>query len=390
MRSYIIAIIFVLCLGSALAATGRRAAAQSPEATPAPSVSISLDETCSPTTFRPHEWVVVTCVQRLTNRGDKLVSGVYTGVSNYRFDPVPPSYYVMWTRQDDQFLSVGTQTTIYPSYDIPPGETVQAETVVLFNMVEGTFEFELIAFLTGDPYTGDEPLASSQRITLAATLGAPEPPNDLIVELRPLTEQAPEGMSSALYDTTITNRGSTAISDLNVTLRSGGAALVTSEPVFESQNQAVELASWNLASFGNESLAPGESLVLHTTYGVPEGQDCAYPEIAAVVQATVSGERGLYGARSDEGRVLGACPPGYGGGEPAEVPTPSVSGGGETALLPPTTSNATPSVALPHAGDGTTSSDGQVSSRGAIAIVGIALLLFGTAIAHRRTRSRRS
>ncbi|MCJ7491755.1 MAG: hypothetical protein MUP15_06350 [Dehalococcoidia bacterium] len=373
------------CLGGAFAARGQPVGAEPPAATPTAmpvtSTSLTYEETCNPTTFRPDEWVVVDCVQHLTNHGESTIPGVYTSVS--RYDGAVPAYYVVWGTHDGQYGFVNPEDTSYAPDDIGPGQTVEIVAQVLFKMSEGTFQYEMGAFSDG------ELLAPLVPVRLVATYGSAEPWGDLLAESHPLTEQAAEGMSSALYETMITNRGSRTISDLDVTLRFGNATLVDSAPPPESRNEAVKLARWDLASFGKESLAPGESLVIHTTYGSPEPQTCVDVDNAVIVQAAVAGERRLYGTRADLRRLVGGCPPVL-GGEPMEVPSPTVGGGGETALLPPATGNATAVIALPHTGDGTTGRYGQVPSREATEIVGIALLLFGTAIAHRRTRLPRS
>jgi hypothetical protein len=109
-----------------------------------------------------------------------------------------------------------------------------------------------------------------------------------------------DGVASATYGTIVVNRGSSAITELKVTNRySDPAVLVEAEPAPASEKAAFDLATWDLASFGKESLAPGESFVLATTYGHASEGGCGYVTSGVVVEAVVGSERQLYGARPD-------------------------------------------------------------------------------------------
>ncbi|MBE3111127.1 MAG: hypothetical protein IMZ46_11565, partial [Acidobacteria bacterium] len=67
------------------------------------------------------------------------------------------------------------------------------------------------------------------------------------------------------------------------------------------------LYTWDLASFGRESLPPGESLVLRMSYAPAADYDCASVDTGTIVEATVDGKTERYGVRPDEQPQLGEC-----------------------------------------------------------------------------------
>ena len=195
----------------------------------------------------------------------------------------------------------------------------------------------------------------TEPIRFVARADAADPPRDLLVTNEIVGGPAGEEAAPiATYETTITNQGSSAVTELRVIDRYAEyLTFVGSEPAPSTQNPAVQIASWDLASFGKDSLAPGESLVLRTTYGPAQGSDCGYVTSGVVVEATVDGQERRYGARADDEAMVGDCnhedrPGGQGGGEDmplgrgggpviaastGEGPTPSGGDAGWTATV---------------------------------------------------------
>jgi hypothetical protein len=205
-------------------------------------------------------------------------------------------------------------------------------------------------------------------IRFVATAGAAEPPRDLVVTSELVTEVGEEPAPTATYRTMIANQGSSDVTDLTLTERyTEGVALVSADPAPASQSPGVQLASWDLASFGRGSLAPGESLVLRTTYGPGADLDCGWVNGGVVVEATVGGQEQRYGARPSQGAMVGECRyglAGVGGG-------PQIGGGGG---LP---------VTAPPSGEGLVSAGGDASWLAA-ALAGAGVLLIGVSLAARR------
>ncbi len=130
---------------------------------------------------------------------------------------------------------------------------------------------------------------------------------------------------------------------------------VSGEPAPSTRDPSVELASWDLAAFGKDSLAPGESLVLRTTYGPTSDAPCGYVMPGVVVEATVDGQQRRYGAMAEEGADVGTCdyeemPGGQGGGG-------EIVDGGDGYEVPP---EAMPVTGLPHGGEGSAAAEGDV------------------------------
>ncbi len=45
-------------------------------------VDLKLEETCTPTVFRPNEWVAQDCLTRATNTGDKPLTNIVTSLTS--------------------------------------------------------------------------------------------------------------------------------------------------------------------------------------------------------------------------------------------------------------------------------------------------------------------
>jgi hypothetical protein len=341
-----------------------RATAQTPVPTPSPPSALSLDEKCSPTTFRPDEWIVLDCIQRVTNNGSEAAAGAYTMVNSFQGNT--PSYLNVWSRRGGKYLSLEPGSTTYPPFDVGPGETSETETAVLMKMPRGTFTFELGVFVNDEMLT-------SQTVTLDAEPGAADPPTDVVIA-EPVVSVASDG-TSGVFETRITNKGSSTITDLTLTDRLAEGTLVSEEPEPSTRLSDVSLMQWGLASFGKTSLAPGESLLLETTYGQEDGRGCGYAVLGLVVQAKVGAEERLYG--SEVQQSWGNCPAGgQGGGEP--VPPPSGGQGTEPAAA--TGTPGTEGVALPHTGDvadGTKAGLGTLAE--GLAVAGVLLAVLGHA-----------
>ena len=169
-------------------------------------------------------------------------------------------------------------------------------------MSEGTFTTEAVLSAGGRQ-------GLARPIRFVATKDAADPPAGLVV-----TEELVggptdgEAVPTATYETKITNRGSSAVTKLAVTDRYDEyASFVGGEPAPSTRNPEVQLASWDLAAFGKDSLAPGESLVLRTTYGPGSGSDCSDVTPGIVVEAMVDGQERLYGARAEDSATVGKC-----------------------------------------------------------------------------------
>jgi hypothetical protein len=340
-----------------------------------------FEHTCTPDTFRPNEWVVVECVARSTNQGqDTLidigwsVGGTYSGTL--------PDYFFVWSKRDGELQPANTGGLMFGGYDLRPGQTAETRTVLLLRMSEGTFETE--ADLTAK---GLEVMR--KPIRFVATADAAEPLRGLLVTHELVGGPAgEEAMPSATYETKITNEGSTAVTQLTVTDRYDEySVFVSAEPAPSKRDPSVQLASWDLASFGKDSLAPGESLVLRTTYGPGEMTDCNWVSSGVVVEATVDGQQRRYGASAEDGALVGECDDEWipdGEGESGEI----LDGGGgyevppEAMLVP-----GSPATGLPSGGEGPAGREVDVLWAVAVLAAGGASLV-GAALALRRKMGR--
>ncbi len=107
---------------------------------------------------------------------------------------------------------------------------------------------------------------------------------------------------------------------------------MAAEPAPASEKAAFELAFWDLASFDKDSLAPGESLVLKTTYGHVSDDGCGSAAGGVMVEATVGRQKQFYGVRPDPGEwaEVGNCQAegGPGGGDDGTGVRDGQGGGG--------------------------------------------------------------
>jgi len=270
-------------------------------------LGLTFEHKCTPDTFRPGEWVVVECVARSANEGRDTLTDISWSVGG-TYSGTLPDYFFVWSKRDGEPQPANTGGLMFGGYDLRPGQTAETRTVLLLRMSEGTFETELD--LTAQ---GWEVLVLTKPIRFVARAEAADPPGDLLVTKELVGGPAgEEAMPTATYETRITNQGSSPITELRVTDRySYSMVRVDVQPAPASRTDELQIASWDLASFEKESLAPGESLVLRTTYGPDEMIDCEYATTGVVVEATVDGQERRYGARAEEGAELGECD--YGG-----------------------------------------------------------------------------
>ncbi len=360
----IIATVAVWLAGAAFATP---AAAQPPTPTPSTPSALVLDEKCTPTTFRPDEWVVVDCIQRVTNNSSAWVFGAYTMVE--RYEGTIPSYYVMWSRRADNYLPVPSATTSYPGFGLGPGETSEMETAVLFKMPQGKFSFDLGVFVNDE-------MVTSQTIVLDAEPGAAAPPaGPLIAE--PIFSIASDGTSGE-FDVRITNSSKSGITALTLTDRLPDGILIADDPKPAAAFSDVSLMQWDLSSFGKKSLAPGESLLLKMTHGLQGYGGCGVVSFGLVVRATVDGEERLYGR--EVAQSWGDCPEGGegGGGFVPSVPPTGIESG--IAASPATDGSGTQAITAPRSGEGngaTTRGLGTLAE--ALAVAGVLLTVLGHA-----------
>ena len=357
-------------------------AAPQTAAVPAPvtaeELGLTFENTCTPDTFRPNEWVVVECDSRLANEGEGPLVNTRARIGSPR--GVTPDYFWMWYTLNGEFtpisgsaLSIGREGGV-----LEPGQSVESRLVVLLRMPgEGTYESDLTLSV------GQQDVLT-QPIRYTATAEAAAPPAGLEVAHWLMSEQVDgDGVASATYGTIVVNRGSSAIMELKVTNRySDPAVLVEAEPAPASENAAFEIASWDLASLGKESLAPGESFVLATTYGHASEGGCGYVISGVVVEAVVGSERQLYGARPDPDQwaMVGDCQDaGRPGGGDGGASVGDGQGGGEGI---PGGGGGGPPVAPAATGEGPTPCGNDLWWTAALAAVGASLV--GAALALRR------
>jgi hypothetical protein len=266
-----------------------RAAAVPPPEPAAQAALATLEISCTPSTFRIGEWVTVECVTHVVNRGDRPLSNVSVSIGSSSGDI--PDTYDMWGTRDGKLSPLEPDTPIFRDYGVlQAGQSTESHNVMLLRMSRRTFESEFNLVVGGQTL-------SKATVRFLATAEAQEPPTDLAVTEELASGGWAGGEQAVTHETKITNRGSRTVDSLTLTERFSPAVLQSAYPPPESKEDALELATWSLASFGKESLAPGESLVLRTIYGPKGGSVCEYVGGGAVVEATVATERERYGAR---------------------------------------------------------------------------------------------
>jgi len=229
----------------------------------------------------------------------------------------------MWGATNGQLWSAPQGSLFFGGEEgvLEPGQSVESHLIMLLNMSEGTYESELKLNV------GKQTVATAP-LYFAATENAPAPPTDLVVTTAFVSEgqAAGDAPPTAVYETEITNRGLRTVDGLTLTERFA-PALLAADPPPDSQNDALALATWSLASFGRDSLAPGESLTLKTTYRIVNKARCGYVSDDTVVEAAFGGEKERYGAHTD--RVFYADCRGYDPtSTPSSTPVPGGRGGG--------------------------------------------------------------
>jgi len=293
-----------------------------PTPAPTPSVSLAFSEGCNPT-FRPDVWVPVDCMISITNNGGSVLSFGGATVSSY--EGTTPEFLTVWSKGDGQFQPVTSNTISWPALQVAPGKTAQAEALTLVRMHEGRFRFNLEMSANGQPL-------ASQPLQYTATPGAADPPTDLLVT-KTLVEN-PAECETVTFETRVTNQGSSDVTALTLTDRLDGAVLVAASPSPAAQYPDAGLINWDLASLGKQSLAPGETLALRTTYGVAQSWQCAQAGGVVVAEATIDGQQRLYGTRPAV-KLVGNCPPipKCSGGETVEPPDTGEGAGRREADL---------------------------------------------------------
>ena len=150
------------------------------------------------------------------------------------------------------------------------------------------------------------------------------------------------------------------------------AVFLEAESPAASEQTDVQLARWDLPSLGKESLAPGESLKLVTTYAAASSSSCDLIRTGAVVEATVGGATQRYGARADD-VAGGTC-----AGEDTGDTVPGGSGPAHDSpmgLVPPSGGSAEP-VMAPSTGDGAAPGDSDARwAVAGLAAAGVALVV---------------
>ncbi len=259
-----------------------------PRGAPAASADASdlkIEETCSPHVFRPNEWTLHECLIHLTNVGDtplSNLSSVWASSSG-----VNPDYYFVLYEVDGQprpinptGLSFGTSGTLQP------GQSSDVRLDVLLRMPsEGIYDGEWHVEADGNV------VAESPPVHYEAKADAADPPTDLAVSQVGYRKST----TTTVFDTTITNNSASAVTQLSVTehygpsLKPAGTQFTPSESLPDAN-----LMKWDLASLGVQSLAPGESLKLSTTYTTDDPSSPV--QSGVMVEATVGGKQQLYGS----------------------------------------------------------------------------------------------
>ena len=277
----------------------RRSSAQSPAA----AQQRRLEVHCAPNTFQPDVWVVSECTTHITNNTQEVAPAGYLSVSSDgTFDGPLPNYFWMWNIADGEYAPVGGSDLSFEGASLQPGQSTESHLVGLLRMSEGTWRGEDTLF-SGDREVVTIPLQ------LVAKADATAPPQDLLLVKKLVAGETADGAPSptATYETAIANVGLTIVTSLTMTDRADFVDLVEAQPAPATRNDEFHLVTWDLASFGKESLAPGESIVVRTTYGPLDHSGCSYVSSGVVVEAEVDGRVERYGTRPEEEALVGDC-----------------------------------------------------------------------------------
>jgi hypothetical protein len=334
-------------------------AAHGPPAASADASDLAIESNCGPNVFRPNEWVVNQCLIRVTNTGDAPLTNISTDYGTAS-GVIPDHYFVLYEIDGQPLPIEPTGLGFGSGGALEPGQSVDVRLLTLLKMPgEGAYEGEWPTTVDGEIVPG------SESLHYEAHADAAEPPTDLEVVQTLLGRPGDERVT---FETTITSKSSSDVTDLSLTEHYGdGVTLAAVEPA-GAELTGVNLLKFDLISFGKESLAPGEALTLRTTYESADALRCPYAESGLVVEATVGGETQLYGARAGGARVCGP--------ERAVEPPPDGGdfGDGRGGPLEPPSTGAREVVRVPSAGEGQSSTSVPMAACAALAASGVALV----------------
>ncbi len=292
-------VLVALVLAAALLPSAvARAQPSTPSTPPVAPGSVALDITCSPDTFRPNEWVVIECVTHIKNNGENAMPEGSVDVGSD--SGVIPEYFWVSYFHSGRYWPVGTSDLSFAVPGLQPGETLESKVTELSMMAEGTW---------GGSATLDIDGRSVATVALQQTASSNAdalPDNLSITQTLSSVSAHGAGAPTETYETKITNRGSSPITNVKITEHSDNAALLQTDPAPSERDDDLGLVSWDLTSFGGGSLIPGESLLLHATYGPLVDDSCTSMSAGIVVEADVGGTTERYGVRPDSA-PLGNC-----------------------------------------------------------------------------------
>lgn len=336
----------------------RSAPAMSAEVPP-----LSVEEKCGPTTFRPNEWVVYECLVRLTNDGNTPLSNVTSGYKSS--SGVIPQYFFVLYELNGKPMPIDPTTTSYGGgYTLQPGQTANVRLDVLVEMPsEGVYDGEWPALVDGV----EVPTAP---LHFEGKADAPEPPTGLEITLtRVMSSNRKLDPNSTDTQTVIVNRTSQPVTELTITEHWGGdGTLRTADPAASAISLDANLAEWDLASFGKQSLAPGETLVVQKTYEPITEGGCGSVQTGVMVEATIDGEVQRFGAGAGNTSI----------GCASEDVTPPDSGDDIASHLSPTgrppSTGSIEAVRAPSAGEGSPSESTSTVMYAALTAIGVAFV----------------
>ncbi|OGO07763.1 MAG: hypothetical protein A2Y61_02305 [Chloroflexi bacterium RBG_13_60_13] len=327
-----------------------------PATQPPPPSDLPFEFTCTPDTYRPGVWVPVECAFRIANTGSSGVDNIYLMIGAF-FGDVVPEVFQMSTSLDGQPIPADDLVFDVEGM-LQPGQAADIRANLLMRIDEegaGQSEWQLNA--------GSQTVAAG-ALPYEAKANAAEPPKDLDVSRKILEN----GDGKLIYRTTVTNQGSSAVTDLQLTERYNGESLFLSSAPGPSSEQAdVQIATWDLPALGKEFLSPGESVEVRTEYSSGySGDACAWVDTGVMVEASINGATQRYGARAEDNPVrIEPCLAAETGG-----------GGGATSLV--------------DGGEGSAAAEGDVLWAAAVlAGGGVALVAAAMALLRRSRRRER-
>jgi hypothetical protein len=267
-------------------------------ASPAAAEEGAFEVVCTPGTFQPGVWVAVECTTTIANDTQETVPAGHVSVMSSS-GPLP-DYFWMWNTRDGDYVPVGTSDLSFEGDGpLEPGQSSESRLVGMLRMSEGTWRGDDIL------YSGEREVATIS-VELVAGEEAAAPPQNLLLTKTLVEGGTHEGTPTATYETKVTNQGSITFPALTITDRTDGVDFLDAEPAPSSRYDAVDLVAWDLSAFGIDALAPGESLVIRTTYG-PTDDYCSYARSGVVVEAEADGTLERYGTRPEGEAFVGDC-----------------------------------------------------------------------------------